>query len=258
MVHVSATTAMRSLEAARAALSSATERVATGLAVRKSSDAPATWALASRSRSDTMTLQTIRESLSVSRLTVETIHLHVSHVLDMVREVKGLFFLAQDEGTDVEALADRIEEIRNHTYGFINKQINEQHYIDGGHLGSPVSVGASHTNFWDVSPTVGAGNRHTATTLAEQTAIVATIEQRVVGAMAAVGSFQARLDTQDRFLGFMIDARERATGAMVDADVEAESARLEAEEARVAIAIEELAIANTERTILLRLFAADA
>ena len=76
-----------------------------------------------------MTLQTIRESLSVSRLTVETIHLHVSHVLDMVREVKGLFFLAQDEGTDVEALADRIEEIRNHTYGFINKQINEQHYL---------------------------------------------------------------------------------------------------------------------------------
>ncbi|GAA0598636.1 flagellin [Caenispirillum bisanense] len=88
-------------------------------------------------------------------------------------------------------------------------------------------------------------------------ALLDTIEsamQVAVGAAAAFGSAQKRVDIQQDFLKTLVNNLETGIGTLVDADMNEESARLQALQVQQQLGIQALSIANQAPQSLLSLF----
>ena len=94
----------------------------------------------------------------------------------------------------------------------------------------------------------------TAAEAATQAAAVQTSLDRVVLAVARLGTAAARFDAQIAFVTKMQTGLEAGVGALVDADLARESARLQALQTREQLGIQALSIANRTPGALLRLF----
>ncbi|WP_343030740.1 flagellin [Rhodovulum strictum] len=75
-----------------------------------------------------------------------------------------------------------------------------------------------------------------------------------IDAGAAFGTSQNQLETQNNFVGKLMDSMKTGIGAMVDADMEAVSARLQALQVQQQLATQSLSIANQGPQNILSLF----
>jgi flagellin len=78
--------------------------------------------------------------------------------------------------------------------------------------------------------------------------------QNAIDAAASFGSAQGRIQTQDDYIGKIIDGLTSGIGALVDADMEAASARLQALQVQQQLGIQALSIANQSPQNILALF----
>ncbi|MEM8853578.1 MAG: flagellin [Pseudomonadota bacterium] len=92
------------------------------------------------------------------------------------------------------------------------------------------------------------------TTLEEMIAIVDEALVDTITAQNEVGVNLARAESQESFVGALMDANDRAIGALVDANMEEESTRLRALQTQQQLAIESLSIANSAAQNVLALF----
>ena len=95
------------------------------------------------------------------------------------------------------------------------------------------------------------------TTSAGATAALDVVEgliQTAIGAAAAFGSAQSRIETQSDFISKLTDSLRTGIGAMVDADMEETSARLQALQVQQQLGVQSLSIANQSPQSILALF----
>lgn len=92
------------------------------------------------------------------------------------------------------------------------------------------------------------------TTLDETIAILDAALIDVITASNIIGTNLARAESQETFIGLLMDANTRAVGALVDADMEEESTKLRALQTQQQLSIESLSIANAANQNILTLF----
>jgi flagellin len=80
------------------------------------------------------------------------------------------------------------------------------------------------------------------------------IEQNLIDANAMLGVKAKGLERQESFTKTLIEVSKKALGRLVDADMEEEIARLKALQVQKQLAIQALAIANSEPEMILQLF----
>ncbi|MCO6383716.1 MAG: flagellin [Vannielia sp.] len=88
-------------------------------------------------------------------------------------------------------------------------------------------------------------------------AALANIETYIdtaIGAAAAFGSVEGRIETQSEFISNLTDSLTTGIGSLVDADMEAASARLQALQVQQQLGIQSLSIANQAPQSILSLF----
>ena len=78
--------------------------------------------------------------------------------------------------------------------------------------------------------------------------------QNAIDAAASFGSAQGRIQTQDEYIGKIMDGLTSGIGALVDADMEAASARLQALQVQQQLGTQALSIANQSPQNILALF----
>ena len=108
------------------------------------------------------------------------------------------------------------------------------------------------------------GNFFDATTLdittadaAQMTEYMQGIDQmllKVTTAASDLGAIKTRIDSQQNFVGKIMDAIDRGVGQLVDADMQEESARLSALQVQQQLGIQSLSIANSNAQNILSLF----
>ncbi len=77
---------------------------------------------------------------------------------------------------------------------------------------------------------------------------------RAIDSSASFGSAQGRIETQNNFVGKLVDSLRAGIGTLVDADMEAASARLQALQVQQQLATQSLSIANQQPQNILSLF----
>ncbi|MEM8755377.1 MAG: flagellin, partial [Pseudomonadota bacterium] len=75
-----------------------------------------------------------------------------------------------------------------------------------------------------------------------------------IGAQAALGTSEKRIEIQNDFMGTLIDSFKSGIGSLVDADLEAASARLQALQVQQQLGTQALSIANQSPQSILALF----
>ncbi|MCW1919195.1 flagellin [Rhodobacter sp. KR11] len=75
-----------------------------------------------------------------------------------------------------------------------------------------------------------------------------------IDASAAFGSSQTRIETQQSFVGKLVDSMKAGIGSLIDADMEEASARLQALQVQQQLSTQALSIANQQPQALLSLF----
>lgn len=123
-----------------------------------------------------------------------------------------------------------------------------------GILDQDRTEGGTTTSVTDIDISALTDSAADLTTIAEMTTIVSAAMDEVVSAQSTVGIALNRMENQITFLEGLNTARETAISALVDADVEEEAARLTALQAQQQLAIEALAIANSQMASVLALF----
>jgi len=83
---------------------------------------------------------------------------------------------------------------------------------------------------------------------------IETMIQTGIDAAAAFGSVRGRIETQQDFVGNLVDAMRTGIGSMVDANMEEASARLQALQVQQQLATQSLSIANQAPQNILALF----
>lgn len=83
---------------------------------------------------------------------------------------------------------------------------------------------------------------------------IETLLDNVIGAAAAFGSDQSRIESQSEFVTTLSDSLRSGIGTLVDADLEAASARLQALQVQQQLGTQALSIANQSPQSLLSLF----
>lgn len=83
---------------------------------------------------------------------------------------------------------------------------------------------------------------------------IESLIQKSIDSAAALGSAGKRIETQNTFVGKLIDGLTSGIGALVDADMEAASARLQALQTQQQLGVQALSIANQAPQTILSLF----
>ncbi|MEO1556207.1 MAG: flagellin [Pseudomonadota bacterium] len=131
-----------------------------------------------------------------------------------------------------------------------------------GATAADVDVGAVFQNGGVPGSTASSGGLGALTTLdvtndtdaaAALTAIDSLIEQSI-GAAAAFGTVQNRIETQSDFVSNLTDSFKSGIGSLVDADMEEVSARLQALQTQQQLGVQSLSIANQAPQTILSLF----
>lgn len=116
---------------------------------------------------------------------------------------------------------------------------------DTGQAGGTASGGLFGLDNIDVTTVAGADSA---------LANVETLIQNAIDSAAAFGSAEGRIETQNQFVGTLMDSLKSGIGTLVDADLEETSARLQALQVQQQLATQSLSIANQAPQNILSLF----
>ncbi|MEM8748813.1 MAG: flagellin [Pseudomonadota bacterium] len=113
ITNTSAMTALKSLQATNAALSTTQERISTGLKVNGASDNAAYWSIATTMRSDNKALGTVQDALGLGGAKVDVAYTGMTAAIDVVDEIKSKLVAAREPGVDKSKIQSEIGELQN-------------------------------------------------------------------------------------------------------------------------------------------------
>lgn len=110
--NASATTALRTLQATNMALEKSQNRVSTGLKIGEAKDNAAYWSISTTLRSDTKSLATVKDALSLGAATVDTAYQGLNKTIEVLDEIKSKITAASQDGVDKAAIQEEIAQLQ--------------------------------------------------------------------------------------------------------------------------------------------------
>ena len=112
MTNASAMTALKTLSATNAALSTTQSRISTGYRVAEASDNAAYWSIATTMRSDNKALATVKDALGLGAAKVDTAYTGMKSAIDVVDEIKTKLVAAREPGVDKTKIQAEITQLQ--------------------------------------------------------------------------------------------------------------------------------------------------
>jgi flagellin len=269
--NVGAMIALQNLNSTNTELGVVQGRINTGKKVASAKDNGAVWSIAQAQRSDSMALNSVKESLQRGASTVDVAIAAGESISDLLLQMKEKALSAADTtlntasrtalNTDFTSLRDQIKTVMD------NAEFNGANMLKGGTAGTDVKalanakgsskIDVTKTSFsyggTTITFTAGAAI-NTVTTAANMIATLNTSIEKVSVALTKWGTGSRALATHMNFVTKLQDSLDAGVGDLVDADLAKESARLQALQTKQQLGIQALSIANGSSSSLLGLF----
>jgi flagellin len=269
--NVGAMIALQNLNSTNTELGVVQGRINTGKKVASAKDNGAVWSIAQAQRSDSMALNSVKESLQRGASTVDVAIAAGESISDLLLQMKEKALAAADTtlntasraalNTDFTSLRDQIKTVMD------NAEFNGANMLKGGTTGTDVKAlanakGSSKIEVTKSSFSYGgatitltsAAAISTVTTAAAMIATLNTSIEKVSVALTKWGTGSRALSTHMSFVTKLQDSLDAGVGDLVDADLAKESARLQALQTKQQLGIQALSIANGSSSSLLGLF----
>ena len=266
--NVGAMVALQNLNRTNSDLATTQTRINTGLKVANAKDNGAIWAIAQGMRSESNSLNAVKDSLQRGQSTLDVAMAAGESVSDLLSQMKEKALAASDEGLDTESrskLNADFKSLRDQIGKVIeNAKFNGVNLLDGsGNItalanadasstltvsGQDMSLGGSIVSVSDTD-TIG-----TQTTASDMLTDIQDSIDAVSTALASLGTGSKSLETHLNFIGKLQDTLDAGVGNLVDADLAKESARLQALQTKQQLGIQALSIANSSTRSILGLF----
>ena len=266
--NVGAMVALQNLNRTNSDLATTQTRINTGLKVANAKDNGAIWAIAQGMRSESNSLNAVKDSLQRGQSTLDVAMAAGESVSDLLSQMKEKALAASDEGLDDESRAKLnadFTSLRDQIGKVIeNAKFNGVNLLDGsGNItalanadasstltvsGQDMSLGGSIVSVSDTD-TIG-----TQTTASDMLTDIQDSIDAVSTALASLGTGSKSLETHLNFIGKLQDTLDAGVGNLVDADLAKESAKLQALQTKQQLGIQALSIANSSTSSILGLF----
>jgi len=266
--NVGAMVALQNLNRTNSDLATTQTRINTGLKVANAKDNGAIWAIAQGMRSESNSLNAVKDSLQRGQSTLDVAMAAGESVSDLLSQMKEKALAASDEGLDTESrskLNADFKSLRDQIGKVIeNAKFNGVNLLDGsGNItalanadasstltvsGQDMSLGGSIVSVSDTD-TIG-----TQTTASDMLTDIQDSIDAVSTALASLGTGSKSLETHLNFIGKLQDTLDAGVGNLVDADLAKESAKLQALQTKQQLGIQALSIANSSTSSILGLF----
>lgn len=267
--NVGAMIALQNLNATAGDLKTTQNRISTGRRIDTAKDNGAIWAIAQGQRSQSQSLDAVKDSLRRGQSITDVALAAGSTISDLLNGMKEKALAASDTtlttasvtalNEDFKALRDQITKaVTNATFDGANliksggTSIGALASADGT---SKITISAVSLALGGSTITVAAtASFNTTTSAATLVTTVATSITNLNAAMAKIGTKAKSLDTYLTFAGKLQDSLDNGIGNLVDADLAKESARLQSLQAKQQLGVQSLSIANQSTAILQNLF----
>ncbi len=267
--NVGAMIALQNLNSTASELKTSENRISTGRRVDTAKDNGAVWAIAQGQRSQSTSLDAVKDSLRRGQSISDVALAAGSTISDLLNGMKEKALAASDTTlttASITALNEDFKALRDQiTKAVTNATFDGANLIKSGgtSIGALASAdGTSKITISAVSLALGGSTITFGTTASFDTAsaaaaLVTTVASSITnlnGAMAKIGTKAKALDTYLTFTGKLQDSLDNGIGNLVDADLAKESARLQALQAKQQLGVQSLSIANQSTAILQSLF----
>jgi flagellin len=267
--NVGAMIALQNLNATNNQLSQTQNRVSTGLRVGSAKDNGAIWAIAQGQRSESMSLNAVKDSLARGQSTLDVAMAAGESISDLLVQMKEKALAASDVGLDSGSrgkLNEDFKALRNQIGKVIeNAQFNGTNLLDGSIAGlsalanadgsSTLTVGSEDLSLGGTIMAIGATDTiGTITTASSMIDTIADSMDNVSAAITRLGTSSKAYETHATFVSKLQDTLDAGVGNLVDADLAKESAKLQALQTRQQLGLQALSIANQSPQSILSLF----
>jgi len=267
--NVGAMIALQNLNATAGELKVTQNRISTGRRIETAKDNGAIWAIAQGQRSQSQSLDAVKDSLRRGQSIADVALAAGSTISDLLNGMKEKALAASDTtlttasitalNEDFKALRDQITKaVTNATFDGANliksggTSIGALASADGT---SKITISAVSLALGGSTITVAAtASFNTSTSAATLVTTVGTSITNLNAALAKIGTKAKALDTYLTFAGKLQDSLDNGIGNLVDADLAKESARLQSLQAKQQLGVQSLSIANQSTAILQSLF----
>ena len=267
--NVGAMIALENLNATQTQLQKAQNQINTGLKIATAKDDGSTWAIAQNQRSQVLSLDSVKQSLSRGQSAMDVAISAGTSISDLLSQMKALALSASDKGlntTDRNALNDQFKSLRDQITTIVtNADFNGTNMIKSGGTTiyalanadgtSKITVQAEDLSLagsnLGLSATSSLG---TSTTAGTMVGTLQTALDNVSASLAKLGTGSNALNTHMTFISALQDSLNSGISNLVDADLAKESATLQALQTKQQLGVQALSIANSSTSILLSLF----
>ncbi len=267
--NVGAMIALQNLNSTATDLKTTENRISTGRRIDTAKDNGAIWAIAQGQRSQSQSLDAVKDSLRRGQSITDVALAAGSTISDLLNGMKEKALAASDTtltSASITALNEDFKALRDQiTKAVTNATFDGANLIKSGgtSIGALASAdGTSKITISAVSLALGGSTITVAATASFNTSTSAATLVTTVGtsitnlnaALAKIGTKAKSLDTYLTFAGKLQDSLDNGIGNLVDADLAKESARLQSLQAKQQLGVQSLSIANQSTAILQNLF----
>jgi flagellin len=267
--NVGAMVALQNLNTTSRQLETVQSRINTGLSIASARDNGAIWAIAQSQRSQSSSLNAVKDSLQRGQSVVDVAISAGEQVSDLLIQMKAKALAAADTSLDSAsrtALNEDFKSLRDQIAKVVsNADFNGANMIKASGTTIAALANADGTSKLTVaaqSLALGGANVTVAATASfgtatQANAMIATVNTSITNvsaALAKLGTGSKALEGHLTFISKLQDTLDAGVGNLVDADLAKESARLQALQTKQQLGIQALAIANSSTSSLLGLF----
>ncbi len=270
--------ALQNLSATQSKLAQTQNIMSTGLKVASAQDNGATYAIATRERSDVASLGTLQTSIENAKSVTDVAMSAGDSLQSLLSEMKEKALAATDTSLDTtsrNALSGDLQQlVQQYNQTQSSAEFNGINLLESQSLKVPASLNGGTITVAPVDMALGgfgglfSGSSSqlasisttmsvslSTTTLASEwtEALDMAIDQAGVR-LAALGTQSSQLDRQATLLGKLSDTMTSGIGNLVDADMANESATLQSLQTKEQLGVQALSIANQAPSVVLSLF----
>ena len=264
--------ALQNLNATNNELATVQSRINTGKKINSAKDNGAIWAIAQSQRSESVALNSVKESLQRGQSTVDVAMAAGESISDLLLQMKDKALAASDKTLNTSARAALTEDfnaLRDQIAKTVaNAEFNGANMLKSGGTtvsalanakgSSVITVQAQNMALGSAGGALAAITATTTFTTATQAkTMISTVDtaiEKVSSALTKLGTGSKALGTHLDFVTKLQDSLDAGVGNLVDADLAKESARLQALQTKQQLGIQALSIANSSSSTLLSLF----
>ena len=261
--------ALQNLNATQSQLQTTQSRISTGLAVASAKDNGAIYAIAQNQRSQSLSLNSVKQSLQRAQSTLDVATSAGSSISDLLNQLKSTALSASDTSLDTnsrQALNASFTSLVGQIGKVVsNASFNGANLIKSGATSifalanadgtSQLTIAAQDLSLGGTTVTLQATASITTATLASAALTTISADIALVNnALAKLGASSNAVATHLTFIGQLQDTIDTGVGNLVNADLAKESANLQALQTKQQLGVQALSIANSGSSSLLSLF----